>query len=215
MKGKIALLFLAYYLIANFLYNWNNKFMKWGYNCLLKLKGLHCTGNPFPYPSNVKNPQYISIGVKSGFQPNCIIECWDEWIYFDSEKINHIQKFSPSIKIGCNCNIGEYTHITCVNSITIGDGLLTGRFVLISDNNHGSSSNINELNIRPNNRKLYSKGNIVIGNNVWIGDRAVILGGVTIGDNVIIAANTVVTKDIPSNAVVGGNPFRLLRMNKQ
>ena len=55
-----------------------------------------------------------------------------------------------------------------------------------------------------------SKGEVVIGNNVWIGDKATILAGVTVGDNVIVGANSVVTKDIPSNTMVAGVPARII-----
>ena len=53
---------------------------------------------------------------------------------------------------------------------------------------------------------------VSIGNNVWIGGRAVINPGVTIGDNAVIASGSVVVKDVPANAVVGGNPARILKM---
>jgi acetyltransferase-like isoleucine patch superfamily enzyme len=51
-----------------------------------------------------------------------------------------------------------------------------------------------------------------VGNNVWIGYGACILRGVTVGDNAIIGTNSVVTKDVPANAVVGGLPAKLIRM---
>ena len=89
------------------------------------------------------------------------------------------------------------------HKITIGDGLLTVRFVYIGDNSHGGLS-WEEAEIPPEKRKLKSKGEIMIGKNVWIGDKYTILGGVTIGDNVIIGANSVVPHDIPSNSVWGG-----------
>ncbi|RRJ64500.1 acetyltransferase [Paenibacillus oralis] len=52
---------------------------------------------------------------------------------------------------------------------------------------------------------------VKIGNNVWIGGRAVIVPGVTIGDNAVIAAGAVVTKDVPAGAVVGGNPAKIIK----
>ncbi len=55
-----------------------------------------------------------------------------------------------------------------------------------------------------------SKGDIAIGNDVWIGRDAMILSGVTIGDGAVVAAGTVVTKDVPPYAVIGGNPGRIL-----
>lgn len=56
-----------------------------------------------------------------------------------------------------------------------------------------------------------NKGDIVIGNDVWIGYEAVVLAGVTIGDGAVIGARAVVTKDVPPYAVVGGVPARLIR----
>jgi acetyltransferase-like isoleucine patch superfamily enzyme len=146
----------------------------------------------------------MKIGRGTLIQNHCVFECWKS--YKDC-------LFSPQINIGDNCEFGEYTHITSINKIVIGDGLLTGRFVLISDNNHGETNDLASRSIRPQNRKLSSKGPINIGNNVWIGDRATILGGVTIGDGAIIAAGAVVTKNVPDNAVVVGNPGRIIKYN--
>ena len=53
---------------------------------------------------------------------------------------------------------------------------------------------------------------VVIGHNVWIGGRAVINPGVTIGDNAVIASGAVVVKDVPANAVVGGNPAQIIKL---
>jgi len=51
----------------------------------------------------------------------------------------------------------------------------------------------------------------IVGNNIWIGDKCTILKGVTIGDNVVIGANTLVHKDVPSGVVIGGVPFKILK----
>ena len=67
----------------------------------------------------------------------------------------------------------------------------------------------------PVEREIYSKGAVRIGNNVWIGDKATILPGVTIGDGVIIGANSVVTKNIPDYCVVGGNPAKVIKSIKK
>lgn len=53
---------------------------------------------------------------------------------------------------------------------------------------------------------------VTIGHNVWIGGRAVINPGVTIGDNAVVASGAVVVKNVPANAVVGGNPARIIKM---
>jgi virginiamycin A acetyltransferase len=64
---------------------------------------------------------------------------------------------------------------------------------------------------RPNNFYEKSKGDVIIGNDVWIGRRVIILSGVKIGDGAVIAAGSVVTKDIPPYAIAGGNPAKTIR----
>lgn len=147
----------------------------------------------------------IFIGDGTTIQSFCILGCWISYAG---------DSFSPSINIGDNCNIGEHNHITSINNITIGNGLLTGRYVYIGDNCHGGLS-IDESNIPPIRRKLQSKGEVVIGDNVWIGDKATILAGVHIGDNVIIGANSVVTHDIPCNCMAAGIPARVIKQIKK
>ena len=155
------------------------------------------------YPCSLQGggQKSITIGDYTSIQSHSILGCWK----------NHSgQQFTPSIVIGNQCSIGEYNHITAINRITIGDGLLTGRFVYIGDNAHVGLS-WEEAERPPIQRYLTSKGEIKIGRNVWIGDKVTILGGVTIGNNVIIAANAVVTKDISSNTIVAGVPARMVK----
>ncbi|MBI5191628.1 MAG: CatB-related O-acetyltransferase [Nitrospirae bacterium] len=57
----------------------------------------------------------------------------------------------------------------------------------------------------------YSKGDVVIGNDVWIGQDAMILSGITVGDGAVVAARSVVTRDVPPYAVVAGNPARIIK----
>lgn len=158
----------------------------------------------FHYPLRLQGGgnRNIRIGNNTSVQAYSILGCWEQYGKNDC--------YEPEICIGDNCIIGEYCHITAINRIKIGNGLLTGRFVYIGDNAHGGLS-WEEAGIAPVSRKLISKGEIIIGNNVWIGDKVSILGGVNIGDNVIIGANSVVTKDIPSNTMVAGIPAKILK----
>lgn len=64
-------------------------------------------------------------------------------------------------------------------------------------------------------RPLTSKGKVTIGRNVWIGDKATILPGITIGDGAIIGANAVVTHDVPPLSVAVGNPARIIEKTKK
>ena len=150
------------------------------------------------YPCSLQGggSMFISIGKHVSIESHCILGCWIR--YRD-------MNFSPSIIIGDDCLIGEYNHITACNKITIGDGLLTGRYVYIGDNSHGELS-WEFASVPPLQRPLISKGEVIIGKNVWIGDKATVLSGVHIGNNVIVAANSVVTKDVPSNTIVAGVP---------
>lgn len=101
-----------------------------------------------------------------------------------------------SIVIGNNCYFNCNTYITACGNISIGDHVLIGPNVAIFDHDHkfreteGLSSN--QLNV----------GEIQIGNNVWIGANSVILKGAKIGDGVIIAAGSVINKNIPPNSII-------------
>ena len=143
----------------------------------------------------------IIIGNNTCIQSNSILSC-------TAERDGCL--YNPTLKIGDNCTIGEYNHFTACGKIQIGDGLLTGRNVLISDNSHGGLSS-EEAEIPPVKRKLLSKGEIKIGNNVWLGDRVTVLSGVTIGDNVIVGVGSVVLTDIPSNSIAVGAPAKVVK----
>lgn len=165
-------------------------------------KGLIVKNNSCPFGERniVRCPQYISIGRDTKFSRDCIVECLSV-------------STRPQLTIGDNCVFGDYSHVTSVEKIVIGNNLLTGRFVLITDNCHGRTTDSAELDLPPVDRNITSSP-VVIGNNVWIGDRVAILSGVTIGDGAVIAANAVVTRDVPSKAIVAGVPAQVIRIVK-
>ena len=116
-----------------------------------------------------------------------------------------------TLKIGENCEFGDNTHIVALQSVSIGDNVLIASKVFISDTSHGNCKNLktSDLDVPPRKRELVM-GQVKIGNNVWIGENAVILSGSDIGDGCIIGANSVVSKSIPKySVVVGAN--RILR----
>ena len=123
-----------------------------------------------------------------------------------NEDVSRIRIF-----IGDDCMFGLDNHITSVNGITIGKGVRTGKSVLISDNAHGNPSDLEQLKMHPNKRPLYSKGPIVIGDNVWIGEKVAILGGVHIGESAVIGANSVVTHDVPPFSIAVGCTAKVIR----
>ncbi len=124
------------------------------------------------------------------------------------------QRGKTLIKIGDNCVFGNDNHITATNSIIIGKNLRTGPGVLISDNSHGNPQDNTLKSIHPDRRPFFSKGPIHIGDNVWLGEKCSIMGGVKIGDGVIIGANSVVTHDIPSYSVAVGVPAKIVKYDR-
>jgi len=108
-----------------------------------------------------------------------------------------------SITIGDAVMISPGVRISASDNITIGDGCMMANGVYITDCDwHGIYDRMNrDPEPKP----------VIIGNNVWIGDHATVLKGVTIGDNSVVAACSVVTKDIPANVIVAGNPARIVK----
>lgn len=147
--------------------------------------------------------KYITIGKGSDIQQMTFLTAWDSY--------NDKQKFTPEIIIGEDCHIGAFNHITSVNKIVIGDGFVSGKWVTITDNSHGDLS-YDTLQLPVGSRPIVSKGPVVIGKNVWVGDKTTILPGVTIGDGVVVGANSVVTKDVPAYSMVGGNPVKIIKL---
>jgi acetyltransferase-like isoleucine patch superfamily enzyme len=108
--------------------------------------------------------------------------------------------------IGENCFINDYSRIVSFNEITIGNKVVIAQFVTILDHDHASSIKDGILAFGD-----YVTAKITIGNNVWIGDKVTILKGTSIGNNVVIAANSLVNSEIPSNCIVGGVPAKILK----
>lgn len=154
--------------------------------------------------ASLKGADKISVGSGTFLGKNMTLTAW---------KYYRGQTFSPRIVIGNCCSFGTNNHVTAINFIQIGDNVLTGSNVLITDNAHGESV-FEVLNIPPKDRPLFSKGPVIIGDDVWIGEKVSILPGVHIGKGCIIAANSVVTKDIPDYSVVAGIPARVIKKMK-
>jgi len=107
------------------------------------------------------------------------------------------------MKIGKNCSIGTWEFYDEAFLIEIGDHVqITAGVKLFT---HGGG-----WVLRKKYPEFDSFGKIIIGNNVYIGNNAIIMPGITIGDNVVIGAGAVVTKNIPCNVIVAGNPARII-----
>jgi acetyltransferase-like isoleucine patch superfamily enzyme len=104
------------------------------------------------------------------------------------------------LAIGAYSSVGDRTQIHCCEQVAIGD------YVLIS-----WDCNILENNFHTTTDGGITSAPIVIGNRVWIGCRVIILAGVTIGEGSIVAAGSVVTRDVPPGTLVAGNPAKVIR----
>ena len=107
------------------------------------------------------------------------------------------------IVIGDYVMISPGVRISASRSIRIGDSCMLANGVYITDSDwHGVYDRV---------ARDSASNPVVIGDNVWLGDRATLLKGVSVGDNSIVAASAVVTKDVPANVIVAGNPAVVVR----
>ncbi len=150
-------------------------------------------------PIVIRGKEYISFGKGLTTGYNCRIE------------VNGKHK-NKALVFGENVNIGDYVSVRCAESISIGNDVLIGSRVLIIDNSHGNyrGTTQDSPDVPPNKRSIYTAP-IVIGDNVWIGEGAVIQAGVTIGNGSVVAANSVVTSDVEACTIVGGVPSKVLK----
>lgn len=110
--------------------------------------------------------------------------------------------------IGHDVQINDSCHIAAMESIKIGNNVLIASQVFITDHDHGGISKA-ELMVAPKDRSLVTSP-VVIEDNVWIGEKVVILKGVHIGEGAVIGAGAIVTHDIPPYSVAVGIPARVI-----
>jgi acetyltransferase-like isoleucine patch superfamily enzyme len=170
------------------------------YTGYLRKRFKHLGKSIFIYPSyNLIGLNFVNIGNNNIIERDVQLTAWK------LESANN-----PEIIIGNNCLIRRGTNITAVNRIQIGNDLLTGTNVLITDNSHGNTD-YQSLNIPTGKRPIISKGETIIGNNVWLGNNVCVMSGVTIGDCAVVGANSIVTHDIPAYSVACGSPAKIIK----
>jgi acetyltransferase-like isoleucine patch superfamily enzyme len=113
------------------------------------------------------------------------------------------------VEIGEKTVMGQECTISAYQRVSIGEQCVIADRAMFIDFDHG----VVEVE-RPIRRQGIYKRDVVVGSNVWIGYGACILRGVRVGDNSIVGTNSVVTRDVPANAVVAGIPARVIRMRE-
>nr|APO32318.1 phn_thr-fam: phosphonate metabolim protein, transferase hexapeptide repeat [uncultured bacterium] len=125
--------------------------------------------------------------------------------------------YGNNIYFGNNCEVNMNCTFLDDNIIRIGDNALIAPNVQIYTAFHPTNANDRFGAPKDDGSFEFCKTQtapVIIGNNVWIGGEAIIMPGVTIGNNVVIEAGSIVTKDIPDNVIAYGNPCRVVRENK-
>ena len=149
-------------------------------------------------PTTIFNERYISIGENTLIGPGVALSAG---MVPGQECITN-----PVVSIGDRCLIGKGSGIVGHFSITIGNDVWTGHHVYITDQNHGYE----DVSV-PISRQSQPERAVIIGDGSWLGHGSIVLPGVTIGEHVVIGANSVVTKNIPSFSVAVGSPARVIR----
>jgi acetyltransferase-like isoleucine patch superfamily enzyme len=117
------------------------------------------------------------------------------------------QRFEPSLVIGNRCVFGRDLYVSCVGQIEIGDDVLASERVLIADTFHGYEDPSAPISRQP----MAAPQPVKIGDGAMLSANVCVLGGVTIGARTYVGAGAVVTKSVPPNCVVVGNPARIVR----
>ncbi len=117
------------------------------------------------------------------------------------------QRFEPELTIGDRTNLGRDNYIACVGKVEIGNDVLGGVRVLIADTYHEYSDPHTAIAYQP----MADPEPVKICDGVLLNVNVAILPGVTVGERSYIGAGAVVTKDVPPNSVVVGNPARVIR----
>ena len=150
---------------------------------------------------------FVGPGVKFEIGRDAVVRLgrWS-WIGHGSK----IRAHEGEVSIGAKTVMGQECTISAFQHVSIGRECIVADRVMLIDFDHGVVEQERPIRLQG----IY-KRDVDVGHNCWIGYGACILRGATIGDNAIVGTSTVVTKDVPANAVVGGVPARVLRMRDE
>lgn len=169
---------------------------------LLRTKLIDRKVRLFRFPIVIRGKEYIDFGERLTTGVGCRFEC------FEGKG-----RFKAKLTFGQDVQVNDYVHIVAMDAIEIGNNVLMASHVFISDNSHGSykgdlkDSDPMSLPIE----REYITAPVKIGNNVWIGEGAFIMPGVSIGDGCVIGAHSIVNKSIPDYTIAAGAPACVIK----
>lgn len=156
-------------------------------------------GARIAYPRRLRGRRHLRLGAGSRIGAHAWLEAVTQY---------GTQRFSPCIDIGRDVAVGRHATITATTRVVIGDGCLLSEGVYISDTAHGACpGDATPLSRRP----LVFKGEVRIGARCFLGFRACVMPGVTLGEGCVVGAHAVVTRSFGPGSVVAGVPARLIR----
>lgn len=141
------------------------------------------------FPFQAEGVQYINIGKKVHLH---------QYSWLLALKANKIQ---PNLVIDDNTYIGRFFHMVCINKIEVQKNVLISDKVYISDNLHDYRNIATPIK----NQQIIAKGEVVIGEQTWLGENVCVIGA-SVGKHCVIGANSVVVNDIPDYSVAVGSP---------
>jgi acetyltransferase-like isoleucine patch superfamily enzyme len=153
-------------------------------------------GSRIEHSSKLVSPGLVCVG-------DGVHICEHAWLNAKDERGDG----QPTLRIGSGSYIGRFVHINAWQDVTLGRDVLIADRVFISDCGHQFADPGVPIRHQPD----IFLGAVHLDEGCWIGTGAVILPGVSIGRNAVVAANAVVTRDVPDHSVVGGVPARIIK----
>jgi acetyltransferase-like isoleucine patch superfamily enzyme len=167
---------------------------------LIRTKLMFKNAKIIRFPFDIRGQKYIAVGKGFTTGIGSRLEAYPE----DEKVVLHIGK---------NVQINDYVHITAIKNVRIGDNVLMASKIYISDCSHGSysgDSNDSDPYSLPIERPLYAK-EVIIEDNVWLGEFVTVLPGVTIGKGTVVGANSVVSKSLQPYVIAVGTPAKAIK----
>jgi acetyltransferase-like isoleucine patch superfamily enzyme len=159
-------------------------------------------GSYIQRPVHLEGDGRITLGARVLVKPHGYLAAIERW-----GKQGNEQRMKPRIEIGDDVYIGGHVYMVAMEEISIGTGCVLAEQVFITDLEHGLDPRAGLIMQQP----LKSKGPVKIGAGCFLGYRAVVLPGVTLGPHCVVGAQAVVTESVAEGSMVVGNPARVVK----